>query len=66
MHVHSDGMAGAMGEILGVTGVADVLARHLVHFPPGNAPLAGKGLHDFFDAGVARAADDVENLNLLF
>src|SRR5258708_6805894 len=51
MHVYADGMPRAVRKILRVTCIGDVLARGLVHFPTGNAPLAGKGFHNFFDAG---------------
>src|SRR5258707_12672643 len=65
VHVHSDGMPGAVDEVLAVTGVGDVVARRLVHFPSGDAVVSGQGVHNLFDARVARPGHNIEDLHML-
>src|SRR5262249_22323917 len=61
VHFLSDGVAGAMGEVLGEAGIADDAAAGVVHF---EAAQAVSGRHAFFHplySGVPRAGDDFEN-----
>src|SRR5450432_571187 len=65
MDVLANGVSRAMYKKFAVSGVGDVLARGLVHFPSRNAAFARIGFLDLFYTCVTAAADDVENFHVL-
>src|SRR3954462_14951729 len=58
-------MPGAVRKILSVALRLDVVARGLVHFPSADLALRGEGIRHHLDAGIASAANDVEDLTVL-
>src|SRR5262249_702890 len=59
-----DGVAGTMDEVLSITGLVDDRARGVIHLPPLEGSLPGKGLFHAVEPRVTRRGHDVEDLRV--
>src|SRR5579864_411855 len=65
MHVLTDGVPGAVGEVFAKAGRGNVSASRFVHFPAGNFAPGGESFLDLFDSCIAGVADNIEDFYLL-
>src|SRR5262249_42736077 len=64
MRLLPDGVAGTMDEVLSITGLVDDRARGVIHLPPLEGSLPGKGLFHAVEPRVTRRGHDVEDLRV--